>query len=1807
MQFGSFEPGSVGSSGRVTLPPLPAAASRGAEKPPPAPNASPAKPPAVPGGAEAKLSKSGRRRARRKKQEPAQPGLTLVKGKEHLPLHRPLTQEEEDYLLAKALQEAPEEEQLTADEDSASVPEEADEAPQVTAPRRPTQPAAKLPLVTRVPCHFSLNQQQSRALTEMFPGLVFEPTAPLSAHKHPVGAICRAQGERNMYERLLDLGAKVIVDVGGNPNRHKRRPEVWCQSPSLGPQDAWRRVRDLAGGEGLRYCEHRFQDCECDAQRNAEAYMLVHSLYYLTPGDVVAMLRRCVDGRRATVLALVHRFPDPEGYLDNSEAYYVSSVRENTRWVTMTVNGNNHPYEHSALDWLETRRSIMVEEGLHLVWTQLESVGDSVILAFNLFEGHVADDRAPTTSWDMLKNATYEGMVDIRPAARILQADSASAQLRAELLTMRDAPFSLYSLGRLLGITVGKAEPVIVPKGVIAEVAGAIAGRPRTAECGKQALQLTRTLMKNVRGSPEKLARVIPYVAYAALTLTLEDELIAHRSFSLTFASSLAAHDLINPNKLDRAVSWVDWAWMNRLPILAGVGVALFGLGYVRRPVEEAITTMGAGAMMALRFPAAVGRSALRGFGHGVAAVARFPYQMGRIASVAPASVDGAIGLYGHRSLMSTAWYALCEEVFKCVVSRSAAWPVAFSLPIIELGAWGWSAVPAALFHAASIYIYRTNPFPKTAILSLTAFHVSFNRLVTSAQADAFPAAEVIVKQDVCFRYMAVPDISEESYVSPMPATECRAAPATQLEGPALLECQPIYPRSCVHNEMNALANRVCLAKTDDEAEWPHVQAIFDELHEMGLLPTVVEPTDPTEWSARYPLNRRIAVRHEANEADADLDVLAAGGRVSTLTKFFPKWEALLKENSSGVFDTKVRGIQGKTDSYLSVVGPYMHAYGNALKAIWHKKSPIYYTSGATAEDLGQWLELAIATLGPDVSQVHLVECDASVFDGSQSQGALDTEAMQYRRTTPKISKQMDRLIRSQRRTRGRTIHGLRYRAIGRESGVPNTSCGNSLLNVGYQLRALAKTYARYTGRPACVKDMLRNAWVMILGDDAVLIIRRSFCAPPTPADYAACGLRAKVFVRPSIIATEYCSGRFYLTNTGRVWGPKIARAVAKCMWRDLTSDLTAEEWIDAVLTGNRDMVFVPVFGDMIRSLLAHHSPPGRLIALMQRTRADRVHEAVDETWEELAELYGLNVDDLRDEADRLSSPEPKLHSSWALDMMIAVDCPISGKVDSRHIMTRLDEPRRVQRRAEVMPYKTGPVITPASLVLAMPRKNAAKKAARSQPQTRDLATVAAMVPTMVATLDRVGHAVFGANGQKKAKSKSAQPRKSVTGMRSDRSAPVNVATSMKPSFNTVRTRDGARVTGTDFLATVTLNSAADNVPGAFLFDLMLNPLTFEDTRLAQMAPLFRRFKFRKFNMVFLPSQGTNTSGTIIMAYSHDAESEPAASGNTTVAQIMSWNDSISGSLFQPLMMKSTQKTPTEPYYTNLNNSDSERHNFQGQAVMVLQNSVTVLTGSAVSYPAVLGTVWVDYEIDLYDEQLNPSLLTSAASWKTTVTITPSTAVLAGWNKILDPSSVAFVKTGDYSNFQPAQDSTGQWYLNMPRGIWMVTQRASYNNSGFQVGVICGWNVMSCAANNASEGGVFGEQAVGGFTDRNSGPTASTTVNLTGDRTTLIVIPDGGGKLYGNWAGSNLTNIGGNLLTLELIVVQVDQSLLTILSPPSLASSNVRCGRAAHPRLEPHTSATCRILGCAKGCTVATDAAPTVPIGGLPIPCNITR
>lgn len=472
---------------------------------------------------------------------------------------------------------------------------------------------------------------------------------------------------------------------------------------------------------------------------------------------------------------------------------------------------------------------------------------------------------------------------------------------------------------------------------------------------------------------------------------------------------------------------------------------------------------------------------------------------------------------------------------------------------------------------------------------------------------------------DVCAKDKAVlTPMHAEASVRIYGTDHCEPKFGHVLAGPSPATFTPIMPRSCVHNEHIAVVNRACMERIEPEPGiWATIP--WDRLFNMDEVRSLqpVKPVNFQKWLARFPKRRRGAFVEAWNR----LRSLEFDQGKYHHRKAFVKKEHTLKFDEGEVQKFDPRLIQGAREEYQVATGPILLALSNWLKKVWsldiEKQKFIVYTSGYNAHELGELISKAIDWLGGDPLAD---EDDASRWDANIGEQPVRAKWRVYTKYC-RVSRKHMVHIKKQKETVGHTPHGVKYKnSYTVKSGDGDTSGGNTTQNGGAHAKAYLDVGIRWG-------DFI----IFVLGDDILILVRRlpeyQEARKFVEQILHRMGLRAKFQSYDHIHLAEFCSGRFWPSDEGYTFGPKIGRALTKmyrCIHHLEGEDIT--RWVDEVTYANSfDHHHIPILRSVNEVMMSRMTTtPLRRPDDDHKIHAIHPVELVPETWEMMHALYGL-------------------------------------------------------------------------------------------------------------------------------------------------------------------------------------------------------------------------------------------------------------------------------------------------------------------------------------------------------------------------------------------------------------------------------------------------------------------------------------------------------------------------------------------------------------------------------------------------------
>jgi len=1126
-----------------------------------------------------------------------------------------------------------------------------------------------------------LNANQLKQLAERYPGYEFKIKSGASPHTHPLLSIERMLSEENAYyrihklalphepDRTPDPSTEFIVDIGGSHLRHKsrKRHNIWCCNPDLDAKDYVRHA-PIRGTPG-HHCSHRAEVCQCVTP---SAYLSVHSIYYLSMDDVCALVNRSTRG---ILVAVLHRFNAVRGKLCFQEATF----EHNEQNVCMLVAGANTPYVHPNPEWIFTRDYHRCESPawfsrtgmpIAMAWDTCCKFGDSYIVKFSKAEYRMDVPLHPKTMvrWeDALRETSHVLPIDVRGS---MNKNPLFATVFEELHVDSSRVFSIFE--HVLFYT-STRKKLAVPKGAVAEVQLQMMGKSRDPTTLKNARTHALQALSKYQLEADEMADLAPFVANLGFTRGLQAEYELNTSLVTKYGALMSAYN--------ESLNLQHQPTSLRTMILRAVAVTAAGFIFykaIRFSTTQAIS-LGHGVQAGTH-------SIFKGVIEQADKAAMMPERIsfGLVAlfgtassylQVCASSIKGQLPFL----IAATPSTAEIAPVAKAVVGviepvlipNSATMSVASALS--NLFNWLWRSIgnfgpvrrvsQVLVDNLPSIEVvpFWIHPHELYRKFVATRTITRTNSYATEHAHNFIISHHPIRRPDICN--------AAQELVEPHPSAEiklpldmtCQEKHGTTQFGPGVAIRVPLMARSCVHNELVAVNNRGCINRTTPYAPiWDFVRwrlsilipKIPNLVHD-GLVLTdrhgYLKPIAFEKWVARFPTGRR-------EELIRAFQKVRDGHKVMITNESFIKREHALKGFPSGneLYDPRL--IQGRHPTYTATTGPFCYTFHKMLAALWNDEvlfgvvnfvdqpdqslfpqypgevrldplgldprpfTKIVFTSGYTAEKLGALVEKAYTVVSQHTKLVVIMEGDASRFDARVGVEAVKCKLDVY--TDFGVTGDTKKALSKHTITVGVTKNGIMYRVDATvKSGDNDTSCGNSMLNGGTHegLMYLAEV----------------EVYIMfVVGDDNLTMMRHEDwerVMNEAKTYWSLVGFKVVTKFMTCLYDAEYCSGRFYPTNHGFVYGPKIGRVMCKTFHAKLDhSNHNGMRWARTVALGMyRDVAFIPVLRVVFQRVLDLTQEYVPLpLKQEERIHATQLHSTCDETYQMLEHLYGLDKRD---------------------------------------------------------------------------------------------------------------------------------------------------------------------------------------------------------------------------------------------------------------------------------------------------------------------------------------------------------------------------------------------------------------------------------------------------------------------------------------------------------------------------------------------------------------------------------------------------
>jgi len=1014
---------------------------------------------------------------------------------------------------------------------------------------------------------FSINEVEALYLKSKYPGYYFTYSPGRTPHDHPFIAVERIIVEDYICNKFANCNA--VIDIGGKPQRHvkNKRHGVWVCNPGTEPDaDVQTTFLKMATTTSQR------QYCTCDPMTDIRATDCEHPecpdfMFTIYPHKPPSpeLIYHAIGKSDKSIFVMAFRH-FPE--ITGALHHGELVYERDEKEVRFKTKKSNQTYKLPDESWMLSS-SFWTNGSEALAWSVLTTIGDTKILIF------VSSKPDRDTSTMCTEALTLEGMLKnpqclgtLKDIRSILSKDAFASTLYEFNSFPAQACFSLY--GTLIFYDDTTHKRAIVPKEAVNVLRIYVSGQHRDSHLLASTFQKAKDVLKKYNMSPQHIADSLPAVVTLAFYGDVKLELSTLVYYDWKYKASVA--------KLNRALA------LNTIPVY---------------PVLATTTSILLVLLLILWRKRKTGVLNRRVFSY-----------------VKPMSIIDII----------QSFFGFLTSLF------------------------------AKQMHNGSSFLppWITSPWYKLVRCGTRVY----NRVYRFAISNVGPACvnhhAPIHYPDICNKNRPRAELHRDAAVTEPPLPDCTERHGATQYGVAVNIAKPLIARSCTCNELVAVVNRGCLNRDEaSPALWSILYTLSDQ-----IIPVVegspwvvdgrLKAPHFDAWVLRFPPQRREELRRARREMQS------INSRPQLAIKAFVKKEFQFKSSvvSEGhdefvnveTYDPRL--IQGRSPVYQVVTGPTTYAWSKYLAWLWSPECAIYnfvhmdddplgrrvtpkpddprprtniiYISGLNAEQLGAAVEKSIDYLSMRGHVVHS-ESDASRFDARTGGEAVECKNRPYRRfkAKPAVRKLLAREV-----SIGHTRHGVSYTMTYTiKSGEGDTSSGDSNIN-----GTLSKGVAE-------LADIPDADWItFVAGDDNYTIMLGRHA--PKHADinvrvWTLAGYRIEQLYVHSLYDVEFCSGRFYPTNDGIVFGPKIGRIIAKSFHsRTQYNDHMGRRWLRAVAQGlHKDTHFIPVLRVIIRKTIELTDDVQAIeIRPEEKIHASAVHHASMETFEMLSHLYDLSV-----------------------------------------------------------------------------------------------------------------------------------------------------------------------------------------------------------------------------------------------------------------------------------------------------------------------------------------------------------------------------------------------------------------------------------------------------------------------------------------------------------------------------------------------------------------------------------------------------
>jgi hypothetical protein len=183
------------------------------------------------------------------------------------------------------------------------------------------------------------------------------------------------------------------------------------------------------------------------------------------------------------------------------------------------------------------------------------------------------------------------------------------------------------------------------------------------------------------------------------------------------------------------------------------------------------------------------------------------------------------------------------------------------------------------------------------------------------------------------------------------------------------------------------------------------------------------------------------------------------------------------------------------------------------------------------------------------------------------------------------------------------------------------------------------------------------------------------------------------------------------------------------------------------------------------------------------------------------------------------------------------------------------------------------------------------------------------------------------------------------------------------------------RLSGSDFLTTVTVKHELTTVADRILVSMPITPSGYPGTRITQLSELWERYRLRNFRIRYVPAVPFTLACQLVLYIDTDPNDDPTLfpTSDALIRQAVAQAGSQQWNFNVPAMIPLAKRSDDQLYYTGSDLSN-ERFNRQGTAYLIQVTLPMNSDGTAVTSDIEAGSLYIDWDCEFQVAQINPPI-----------------------------------------------------------------------------------------------------------------------------------------------------------------------------------------------------------------------------------------